>query len=189
MPHITFVPFTGLRVREEGLREYGMTLPGLAERGRAVSELPALGLLTLAGMLPEKWTSSYRSHTGNSEGLLEQILQEQPSLVAISALTASIEDAYRLSSQIRTFGIPVVIGGLHATACPNEASQFCDSVVVGEGEAVWLQVLSDCEANALQPTYSSFESSTITTWPAPRLNLLQHQKKQRHLPGKWRCLM
>jgi hypothetical protein len=53
MPHVAFVPFTGFRVRQDEMRELGMTLPGLAQRASAIAELPALGLLTLAGMTPE----------------------------------------------------------------------------------------------------------------------------------------
>src|SRR5262245_56308508 len=59
MPHVAFVPLTGFRVREEALRELGVSLPGLADRGAAIARLPALGLLTLAGMTPEPWTCSY----------------------------------------------------------------------------------------------------------------------------------
>lgn len=172
MPHVTFVPFTGLRVCDDRLRALGLTLPGLVERGRAVGELPGLGLLTLAGMLPQGWTSSYRTHSENYESLVEEVLQEKPSLVALSALTASIEEAYGFSQRIRTAGIPVVIGGLHVTACQDEARQYCDAVVVGEGESVWLQLLSDYEAGELKPIYSSFERATRAPWPVPRFDIL-----------------
>ena len=40
-------------------------------------------------------------------------------------------------------GIPVVMGGMHVTACPEEAKQHCDAVVTGEAEGVWPQVLAD----------------------------------------------
>jgi hypothetical protein len=46
MPHVAFVPFTGFRVREPEMLALGMSLPGLQPRGRAVAQLPALGLLT-----------------------------------------------------------------------------------------------------------------------------------------------
>ena len=172
MPHVTFVPFTGLRVCDDRLLELGMTLPGLVERGRAIGELPGLGLLTLAGMLPTNWTSNYQAHNGNTEQLVEEVLQEKSNLVAVSALTASIEDAYEFSRQIQSRGVPVVIGGLHVTACPDEAMQHCDAVVVGEGESVWLQVLSDCAANELKPIYSSFDIKAEASWPTPRFDIL-----------------
>ena len=85
---------TGFRVREEEMRELGTTLPGFKQRAAAIAELPALGLLTLAGMLPESWTCCYHGAPSADEGLIEQVLAEQPDLVAVSALTASIEEAY-----------------------------------------------------------------------------------------------
>jgi len=51
MPHVAFVPLTGFRVREEAMRELGMTLPGLRERAVAIGQLPALGLLTLFALI------------------------------------------------------------------------------------------------------------------------------------------
>jgi hypothetical protein len=44
MPHVALVAFTGFRIREEGLRELWMSLPGLSSRAGAVGRLPAQGL-------------------------------------------------------------------------------------------------------------------------------------------------
>ena len=55
MPHVTFVPMTGFRVREPQMRELGMSLPGLQPRAAAIAELPALGALTLAGLTPDQF--------------------------------------------------------------------------------------------------------------------------------------
>lgn len=117
--HVSFVPFTGLRVREERLLALGMSLPGLTERGAAIAELPALGLLTLAGMMPEGWTCSYHLASEASEELLETLIAERPTLVAISGLTASIGEAYAFADRLRAAGVAVVVGGLHVTACPE----------------------------------------------------------------------
>jgi radical SAM superfamily enzyme YgiQ (UPF0313 family) len=174
MPHVTFVPMTGFRVREQQMRELGMSLPGLRSRASAIAELPALGVLTLAGMTPEPWTCSYRGTSEVSEQSIEAILGDQPDVVAISALTASIEDAYRLSSRLRTHGIPTVIGGLHASVCPEEAELFCDSVIVGRGESVWAQVLQDVLAGPLQRRYL-VPLNTMPLWPMPRFDLLPHR--------------
>ena len=57
-PHVAFVPFTGLRVGASPLLDLGMSLPGLEPRAKALRQLPALGLLTLAGMTPADWTCS-----------------------------------------------------------------------------------------------------------------------------------
>ncbi len=64
MPHVAFVPLTGFRVREAEMRELGMSLPGLPDRALALAELPALGVLNLAGMTPSQWTSANARRSG-----------------------------------------------------------------------------------------------------------------------------
>lgn len=176
MPHVSFVPFTGLRVREQRLLELGMSLPGLTERGAAIAELPALGLLTLAGMLPEEWTGSYHPASNSSEELAAAIIAERPTLVAISALTASINEAYAFADRLRLAGVVVVMGGLHVTACPDEARRHATAVVVGEGEPVWREVLRDAESGELKPHYLASlyraNSRDPAEWPMPRYDLL-----------------
>ena len=171
MPHVTFVPMTGFRVREPQMLELGMSLPGLQQRASAIAELPALGVLTLAGMTPDPWTCSYRGTSEVSEASIEKILADRPDLVAISALTASIEEAYRLAARLRAHQIPTIIGGLHASACPEEAETWCDSVIVGRGESVWPQVLQDVLAGTLQRRYV-VPLNTMPLWPMPRFDLM-----------------
>ena len=145
-----FVPMTGFRVREPEMRKLGMSLPGLRARAQAIAELPALGALTLAGLTSDPWTCSYRGIPQCTNFAVEQIVSEHPDLVAISALTASIDEAYELSRCLRAHQIPVVIGGLHVTACPDEAEAHCDAVIVGRGETVWSQVLHDAQRGQLR---------------------------------------
>ena len=178
MPHVAFVPFTGFRVREEAMLELGMTLPGLRQRAKSISRLPALGLLTLAGMTPEHWNYSYHDNTSD-ENFFDKLLTESPDLVAVSALTASIEQAYQLCRKLEQVGIPVVIGGLHATTCHQEASRYCISVVIGEGETVWLQILEDVESGDLKPVYRSEKLFDLAMSPVPDYQLLQQTKPAR----------
>ncbi len=172
MPHVAFIPLTGLRVREEELRAMGMRLPGLRQRAMAVAELPSLGLLTLAGMLPDEWTCSYRPVARCDDELVERIVNERPTVVAVSALTASIGEAYRLSQRLRNENLSVVLGGLHATTCHAEATRFFDAVVVGEGEPVWLDLLSDAITNSLRPVYRASDADRHERWAVPRCDLL-----------------
>src|SRR5437016_6073139 len=116
---VSFVSFVGLRVREQELLRLGISLPGLENRHAAVAELPALGLLTMAGRLPSEWSCSYHEVDKWEQRLVDQITDEDPCIVAISALTASVKEAYGFSNALRKRGIPTVIGGLHATACPD----------------------------------------------------------------------
>ena len=107
------------------------------------------GLLQLASVTPP--------------GIDVQILDEkvdaiperiEADLVGISVFTtANAARAYELAERCRRQGTPVVMGGAHASAMPDEALRFADSVVVGEGEAVWPDVLSDFQRGELKPIY------------------------------------
>lgn len=173
MPHVAFVPFTGFRVRDREMLELGMAMPGLRARAGAIGRLPALGLLTLAGMNPPSWSASYHESGGSdAQELADHIIALRPDLVAVSALTASIEEAYRFARLVRRAGLPVVLGGLHATACPEEGSEHVDAVVVGDGEASWPAVLADAERGELRPIYRATRPFDLRASPMPRFDLL-----------------
>ena len=53
----------------------------------------------------------------------------------------------------------MVLGGIHPTVLPGEAGLHADSVVVGEAEPIWGQVLSDALAGQLAPRYVAPEPS------------------------------
>lgn len=179
MPHVSLVTFSGLRVVNPTLLELGLTMPGLKRRAGALSELPALGLITLAGLNPEHWSCSYHSPSSCSDQLAETLITEEPTLVAISALTPSIIEAYQLADILRNRNIPVVLGGLHVTSCPKEARQHADAIVIGEGEPVWNSVLEDAEAGELKPIYQSQNLYPLKQSPIPRYDLLGDRPRQR----------
>ncbi len=179
MPHVALMPFTGFRLGEEAMLVLGMTLPGLKARAGAIGQLPALGLLTLAGLNPPHWTCSYHEADSASDAILEEVLAESPALVALSALTASVEEAYRFSGLLRARGARVVIGGLHATTCPEEAARYCDAVVAGEGEPVWADVLADAERGQLRPIYRAAAPFDLSRSLVPRFDLLGRAARPR----------
>ncbi len=75
---------------------------------------------------------------------VEDIPVDEPAdLVAISIETFTARRAYQIASAYRRRGVPVVMGGFHATLCPDEVSRFAEAIVVGEAEDVWAQVVDD----------------------------------------------
>jgi len=74
-------------------------------------------------------------------------------LVAITCMTMHVMRAYKISERFRQKGIPVVLGGYHPSALPEEAKKYSDSVVIGEAEISWPKLLNDFENNNLQPFY------------------------------------
>src|SRR5262249_12227407 len=146
---ISLIAMSGVRACDPELMRLGMTLPGFVERGRVIASLPSLGLLTLAGMTPPQHTCEYHEvkdlrELGRLRGRFD--------LVAISSLSGQIKEAYELADRYRALGVPVVLGGLHVTAMPEEAGRHADAVVIGEGEPAWPEVLRDAEAGRLRPS-------------------------------------
>ena len=85
----------------------------------------------------------------------------QTDLVAISVETFTAKRAYEIAEKIRAKGIPVVLGGIHATALPDEALEYSDSVVIGESEGIWDQVIRDAKNGNLKKIYSQDEKPCL----------------------------
>ncbi len=83
-------------------------------------------------------------------------------LVAISVETYTARRAYQIASEYRQRGVPIVMGGFHATLCPEEVSQYAEAVIIGEAEEVWNTVLIDAERGTLKPYYKTSQHSSLT---------------------------
>lgn len=87
---------------------------------------------------------------------LEEIPYDEPtSLVAISVETYTAKRAYQIASEYRRRGVPVVMGGFHATLCPEEVSEYCETIVVGEAEEVFPQLIEDYREGTPKAFYKS----------------------------------
>jgi radical SAM superfamily enzyme YgiQ (UPF0313 family) len=62
-------------------------------------------------------------------------------LVAISAITSTAPQSYRLADRVREAGIIAVLGGTHVSFLPEEAIQHADYVVRGEGEFAFQELV------------------------------------------------
>ncbi len=156
------ISMSGVRVYNKELLSLGLTLPGFVDRSKVIASLPSLGLLTLAAHTPENWEVVYKELDEYTETDITEIIHQKPNIIAFSSLTARINETYKLAIRLRNEGIKVVIGGLHVSALPNEASEFADSVIQGEGELIWGTLLADYEKNALKPFYSSLSNRDFT---------------------------
>ncbi len=94
--------------------------------------MPRLGLPLLGALLKERGYQ-VKIFIGKRSNLSRHQLQEAD-LVGISTTTSTALEAYRISGYLRDQGIPVVIGGIHATFLPDEALSHSDYVVRGEAE-------------------------------------------------------
>jgi radical SAM superfamily enzyme YgiQ (UPF0313 family) len=65
-----------------------------------------------------------------------------------------------------------VIGGIHASSVPEEASRFADAIVVGEAEEIWPRLVADFEAGKLGGVYSGPRVDLRSSTLRPRRDLL-----------------
>ena len=85
---------------------------------------------------------------------LEAVPYDEPTdLVAISVETFTARRAYEISAAFRQRGVPVILGGMHATLLPAEAAEHADSIYIGDAEFLWPQVVADACQGQLQPVY------------------------------------
>jgi radical SAM superfamily enzyme YgiQ (UPF0313 family) len=74
-------------------------------------------------------------------------------LAGISVKTFTARRSYQIADEFRRRGVPVILGGHHASLLPDEARQHADSVFIGEAEMLWTTVIEDARLGRLQPIY------------------------------------
>lgn len=175
---IGLIAMSGIRAADEELMALGLTLPGVVERSRVVASMPSLSLLTLAALTPVGVELEYHE----IEDIRKQpALPEGFDLVAISTFTAQVFDAYNVADHYRARGVPVVMGGLHVSRQPDEAAAHATTVVIGEGEMTWREVVADAARGELKPRYAPPAGTyfDLANAPTPRYDLLDIHRYNR----------
>jgi len=134
MPHVTFVyPYVGRFPDTRYVRSW---------------QMQPLSIAVLAALTPADWQRAFY------DDRLEQVYYDQPTdLVAISIETYTARRGYQIAREFRRRGVPVVMGGYHATFCPEEVLEHADAVCVGEAEGVWHNILEDTVSGRLSGVY------------------------------------
>lgn len=100
--------------------------------------LPPAALMTIAALTPKEICVTIIDENVESIDFDTDV-----DLVAISAYTSAAPRAYEIAANFRKRGVTVIMGGIHASMLPEEAICYADSVVVGEAEGVWNELLVD----------------------------------------------
>ena len=92
----------------------------------------------------------------------EKIPFDEPTdLVALSVETPTAKRAYKIALEYRKRRVPVIMGGHHPTLLPQEVLQFADSVVIGDAEGVWDDVINDAKNQQLKKVYENRYPSLV----------------------------
>lgn len=111
--------------------------------------MPPLALLVLAALARRH---GWRARVVDMN--VDALPQELPDLVGITVWTSLAPQAYATADRYRQLGVPVVLGGVHASLLPSEALRHADAVLIGEAEGVIGQLLADAVAGGLQSVYT-----------------------------------
>jgi len=100
---------------------------------------------------------------------------EKVDLVCLTAQTPVVPRAYDIANEFKKRGIPVVMGGVHASMLPEEALQHVDAVVAGEAEEVWPYLIEDLRKGQLKQIYQGNGFVEPSNLPLPRRELLNEK--------------
>jgi radical SAM superfamily enzyme YgiQ (UPF0313 family) len=134
MPHVTFIyPAVGRLPGAKYIRSW---------------QMQPLAIAVLSALTPPSWRRTF------FDDRMEPIDFDRPTdLAAISVETFTAKRSYQIAAEYRRRGVPVAMGGYHATFCPDEALEHADAICVGEAESVWPQMLADAQRGRLAGRY------------------------------------
>jgi radical SAM superfamily enzyme YgiQ (UPF0313 family) len=133
--------------------------------------LPNLGLPLLAALTPEG------IDVGITTEYVEDVhFDEDVDLVGVTSQTCEAPRAYQIADEFRKRGRKTILGGIHAFACPEEALKHFDSVVIGEADDLWPQIIADAHAGQLKRIYKPETQPSLDKLVIPRFDLLNYNQ-------------
>jgi len=160
MPKLMIIQATGYRFRD-------LRIPYKLRKRKLVGAV----LPHLAALAPGEWEVT----------LVDDATQEvdynaDVDVVAITVRTVTSLRGYEIAARFRDRGIPVVMGGPHATFYAAEIAEHADAVCIGEAEEVFPAMLKDAAAGRLKKMYRAERPAALAGLPAPRWDLLDPRK-------------
>jgi radical SAM superfamily enzyme YgiQ (UPF0313 family) len=130
--------------------------------------LPPLGLLTVAGMLPEDY--ELRLIDMNVEALRREDI-EWADMVFLSAMIVQQKSFEQVVALCRECATPVVAGGPYPTSS-FQTIEGVDHFVLDEAECTLPEFLQDCERGEARHVYRAEGKPDLDRTPLPRFDLV-----------------
>ncbi len=132
-----------------------------SNRQAGIFKMIPLQLTTIASLTPQGWKVEIED-----ESVHELQVDGKPDVVGITVKACSSKRGYEIAAAYRRLGVPVLIGGSHASLAPQLVAPHADSLVIGGVEENWPRILEDAVSGRLQPRY---ESRSTRPMPSYRL--------------------
>lgn len=132
---------------------------------------PSLALLTIANLFHPEHTVIIENEN------IETInFDEEVDIVGITVTVDVFVRATEIAKQFQTRGIPVVAGGIHITAFPDEAQKYFDVLSLGLAEKTWPDIIRDFQNGRLQKIYCCNHEILGKEIVAPGYHLIDTKK-------------
>lgn len=129
--------------------------------------MPPTALVTLAAMTPADIEIEI---VDNNAGVPINF-DVKCDLVCITAYSNQMPEVMRITRRFQARGIPVALGGPHASTAPEEC-HFVNHLFVGEAEYTWAEFLKDFKEGKARHEYNQVDKVSMEDSPVPRWDLL-----------------
>ena len=140
--------------------------------GKSLHYAP-LTLTTLAALIPESLNAEAKIYDETIEKIS---LDLEADIIVMTSITGTSQRCYAYADYFRKRGITVVLGGVHPSLMPEEASQHADVVMIGFAEQTFPQMLLDFKSGNLKRMYIQDKEFNLENKVIPRRELLQKDK-------------
>jgi radical SAM superfamily enzyme YgiQ (UPF0313 family) len=128
---------------------------------------PPLALLVLGSLTPPEDTVTLAD-----ENIERVNFDDTPDLVAITVKVDTAIRSWEIATQYRQRGVPVVLGGIHVTSCPEQNLPYADAILIGEAEELWPVLVEDARSGFLKKIYRADKRFDVSRSPVPRWELI-----------------
>lgn len=132
---------------------------------------PSLGLLTIGNILNKEHKVIIEN-----ENIEDIKFDELVDVVGITVTVDVIDRAIEIAKAYQRKGIPVVAGGIHITAFPQELKKHFDAIAIGLGEKTWPNILQDIQNGNLKKTYMCDQDIKGNEIISPGYHLIDKKK-------------
>lgn len=134
-----------------------------------------LALPLLAALTPEEFEVQLCYET------IEDVpFDTDAELIGISSMGHAVIRTIDIAKKFRELGKTVILGGYMVSLMPEEAQKYGDSVMIGDSEETWGEMLEDYKNGCLKKVYQ--KKLTELKTPLPRYELLLDKKIGNFLP-------